>query len=153
MVSDTAADISPGDALRLRAFDELTGDHVRLTEALDELQERVDSGHIEGAAETLAGFRRELQDHLLAEEVGVLDVFAARSREAAGVVRVLELEHLEMKELLQGIGAALASRDIERVHSHVRSLRGLFRYHEMKERAVYAMERSRISDRPRGRRA
>jgi hemerythrin-like domain-containing protein/uncharacterized protein (DUF2249 family) len=117
----------------------LEGDHDRLDALLLEARRLADAGSFERARALFREFRCGLSRHIEIEEQVLFPTFERLTGIAAGPTRVMRMEHVEIRVLMETLAAAFDSDD-ERTGARVDALVAVLSEHNMKEeRMLYPM--------------
>ena len=121
------------------ATEYLRGDHDRLDAILTHARQLVDAGSFERARELFGEFQCGLSRHIEIEEQIVFPTFEELTGIAAGPTRVMRMEHVEIRILMDTLAAALDSDDPKTL-SRIDALVAELSDHNLKEeRLLYPM--------------
>ena len=84
----------------------------------------------------IAALKDALEQHIAFEEQELFPAFEEVSGMHAGPTEVMRMEHIEMRDLLDALGAAQPRIDPEGCRAELEHLRALLQEHNVKEEAV-----------------
>lgn len=117
----------------------LEGDHDRLDALLNEARALADAGSFDNARAVFAAFRCGLGRHIEIEEQILFPTFEKLTGIAAGPTRVMRMEHVEIRSLMDALAAALDADD-KKAGARVDALVAVLSEHNVKEeRVLYPM--------------
>lgn len=115
--------------------DFLGGDHRRLDAILRDAARRA-QGSFADALERFAEFRCGLERHIEMEEQILFPAFERATGMTGGPTTVMHLEHVEIRRLLEAIGASLRAEDFAGLLNAVREFTTVLGEHNAKEEDV-----------------
>ena len=120
--------------------DTMTSDHRRCDLIFSEAEQQVAEGDWEQGAEQFHAFRNATEHHFEMEESILFPRFEERTGQAGGPTQMMRMEHMQMRQLLSEMVAAVQGRDGERYLGLAETLMMIMQQHNMKEeRILYPM--------------
>jgi DUF438 domain-containing protein len=116
--------------------DYLSHDHTRCDEAFVQAEEAVSKGDWARAAEEYQTFWGAMERHFGMEEGVLFPSFEACTGNTMGPTRVMRAEHIQMRELFQGMAEALEQRDSASFLGQAETLLIMMQQHNMKEEQI-----------------
>jgi hemerythrin-like domain-containing protein len=118
----------------------MTRDHRACDERFAAAEGAASGGDWAQAATDLAAFRSAMERHFALEEETLFPAFENHTGMSAGPTEVMRMEHAEMRELFERLGAAVTARDADEFLGLAETLNLLMQQHNMKEEQVlYAL--------------
>jgi len=114
----------------------LTQDHRRCDHLLAALEAAVSSNAWDSADGAAAAFRDALLRHFALEEEMLFPEVEQASPMAAGPTSVMRMEHLQMRNLLDDLAAAVRARDRDTCLGDLETLHLLGQQHNAKEEGI-----------------
>ena len=110
--------------------------HHHCDELFAEAEAAVAAGHWQAAAEQLAAFADELEEHFGTEEELLFPAFENTTGMRIGPTQMMRLEHAQMRELIEQMQAALSARQAESFAGAAETLLILMQQHNIKEENI-----------------
>jgi iron-sulfur cluster repair protein YtfE (RIC family) len=130
---------------------EFTADHEKCDAEFAALEGAVSREDWPRAAQHLERFCADMRRHLDTEEQSVFPGIEAHTGSGAGPVAVMRMEHDQMRELLEGLEAAVHARDGGEVLGIADTLLVLMQQHNIKEEQIlYALADDLLDEAARG---
>ena len=127
--------------------DFMTDDHRRCDDVFAEVEQAVEAADWTAAAAAFECFRNDVLKHFAAEESLLFPAFERRTGMSMGPTQVMRSEHVQMRELLDAAGAALATRDADAYAGNAETLLIMMQQHNMKEENIlYPMCDQHLAD-------
>ncbi|AXE32063.1 hemerythrin [Chromobacterium phragmitis] len=120
----------------MKPIEFLTGQHRDCDARFSDVEQAVRGGGWAAADEAFAVFRADMEAHFRLEEERLFPSFEQASGMRAGPTAVMRAEHAQMRQLLDGMGAALAARDGDGCLAEADTLLILAQQHNMKEENI-----------------
>ena len=118
----------------------MAADHRRCDHLFSEAEELVAGGDWGQGAERFNAFREATEHHFSMEESVLFPRFEQRTGQVAGPTQMMRMEHVQMRQLLADMAAAVAAQERERYLGLSETLMMLMQQHNMKEeRILYPM--------------
>lgn len=132
----------------------MSADHQACDNEFAAAEQAVLDGRWEAAASAFDTFRRDMAHHFRMEEEALFPALTAAGG-PAGPVQVMRMEHAQMNDLLEQMGAALAGRDANEYGGLSETLLVVMQQHNHKEEnilypiadQVLAAQRNAVIDR------
>lgn len=129
--------------------DYLTDDHEHCDRLFADAENAVAAGQWERAASLFDDLMRDTLRHFRREEEVLFPEFEATTGMVGGPTRVMADEHIQMRNTLEGMAAAVAGRDTQAYLGLSETLLMLMQQHNMKEeRILYPMADQALADGP-----
>ena len=127
---------------------ELMGDDHRACDLeFADTEQAAQRGDWAQAARALKLFRDAMERHLTAEETVLFPAFEAATGMTMGPTRVMRMEHIQMRSLLDDLRAAVESGDAASFRGQAETLLILMQQHNLKEEnMLYPMCDQHLSD-------
>jgi hemerythrin-like domain-containing protein len=127
--------------------DYLTADHTHCDELFAEAENAVASDDWDTATTRFQAFDHATRLHFAREEDILFPAFEARTGMSHGPTAVMRGEHGEIRDTLQGMADALASRNADTYLGLAETMLMLLRQHNMKEEQIlYPMADQALAD-------
>jgi len=110
--------------------------HHHCDELFAEAEAAVTAGHWQAAAEQLAAFADELEEHFSTEEELLFPAFEKCTGMHVGPTQMMRLEHAQMRELVEQMQAALGARQAESFAGAAETLLIMMQQHNIKEENI-----------------
>lgn len=124
----------------------MTDDHRACDHDFAGVESLVNKGDWPGAAAQMAAFGHALNTHFRAEEELLFPRFEAVTGMRTGPTAVMRGEHVEMREFLERMSAAIAVRDADEFSGEAETLLIMIQQHNMKEENIlYPMCDARLA--------
>lgn len=117
-------------------LDYLGSDHRACDDLFAAAEESVAQRDWPHAARLFAQFHHAMQRHFQMEERVLFPSFEAKTGQTLGPTEVMRMEHAQMRDLLQGMEAALAAQDEQKYLGLSETLNMLMQQHNLKEENV-----------------
>lgn len=114
----------------------LAAHHKACDAAFADLEEAVGKGEWERVQGLSGGFSQSLLAHFGVEEDSLFPAFERRTGMMGGPTRVMRIEHMQMRSLLEELAAAIGSRDRDETLGVVETLLVLMQQHNLKEENI-----------------
>lgn len=114
----------------------MTEDHRHCDEILATLEETVNNGDWDKAAEQTGTFINAMEHHITMEEQVLFPAFEQMTGMSSGPTMVMREEHKQMRNLFMQLQAALDGRESEEVLDTTETLLVLMQQHNMKEEGI-----------------
>ncbi len=114
----------------------LAAHHKACDEAFADLEEAVAKGDWSRADGLCASFSTALLAHFGVEEDSLFPAFERRTGMAGGPTRIMRLEHMQMRALVEELAEALRVRDDDEFLGVVQTLLVLMQQHNLKEENI-----------------
>ena len=115
----------------------LLGDHHRQCDELfAAIEQAIEAGTWDKAAERFSRFEKSMLQHFEIEESILFPAFEARTGMTMGPTAVMRSEHAQIRELMEAAGAAIAAHDTEDYSGYAETLHIMTQQHNMKEENV-----------------
>lgn len=114
----------------------LMAHHKACDEGFARLEDAVSASDWSRATSLLSGFSTALLGHFGVEEDSLFPAFERRTGMAGGPTRIMRMEHMQMRSLLEELAAALAARDGDEFLGCSETLLVLMQQHNMKEENI-----------------
>jgi iron-sulfur cluster repair protein YtfE (RIC family) len=111
----------------------LAAHHKACDEDFARVEEAVSKGQWGQAATLLPSFNHALETHFAVEEERLFPAFEASTGMTGGPTRMMRMEHMQMRSLLDDLAAALAAKDQDEFLGCAETLLVLMQQHNMKE--------------------
>lgn len=114
----------------------MANDHRRCDDDFSVIEQAVKKDDWGSAERCLAEFRAALERHLTAEETVLFPAFEAATGMSMGPTRVMRMEHMQMRSLLDDLQTATAAGNAAEFRGQVETLLILMQQHNLKEENV-----------------
>ncbi len=127
--------------------DFMTDDHRRCDDVFAEVEQAVADGNWTTAATAFSRFQDDVLHHFGAEESLLFPAFEQKTGMHMGPTQVMRSEHVQMRELMQAAGEALAAKDADTYSGNAETLLIMMQQHNMKEENIlYPMCDQHLAD-------
>lgn len=116
--------------------EQMTHDHRECDEIYAKAEETIAAGDFEEGLALWSDFSARVEQHFTLEEETLFPSFEAATGMRAGPTMVMRGEHLQMREMLKSITAAIENQDMDDALGLCESLMIFMQQHNMKEEQV-----------------
>jgi len=113
--------------------DFMAHDHLLCDGAFERAGQVASAGNWGEAATAFSQFRSRTSQHFDAEEAVLFPAFEEATGMRMGPTQVMRSEHVQMRQLLEALSAALAERDSEDYAGYAETLLIMLQQHNLKE--------------------
>jgi len=113
--------------------EQMSEDHRACDLEFAEIEQAVGRGNWSAAALALKVFRDAIERHLSAEETILFPAFESATGMTMGPTRVMRMEHVQMRRLLDDLRAAVETSDLASFRGQAETLLILMQQHNLKE--------------------
>ena len=125
----------------------MADDHRTCDEEFARIEQAVKAGDWSGAARALKLFRDAMERHLGAEETVLFPAFEAATGMTMGPTRVMRMEHIQMRSLMDDLISAIEGSDTASFRGQAETLLILMQQHNLKEEnMLYPMCDQHLAD-------
>ena len=114
----------------------MTGDHRHCDEVLATLEEAVNNGNWDQAAELTKTFVETMEHHINMEEQILFPAFEKKTGMTSGPTMIMREEHKQMRNLFMQLHGALEDKQSEDFLDTTETLLVLMQQHNMKEEGI-----------------
>ena len=114
----------------------MADDHRACDDEFAAIEQAVKKGDWTSAATTLRAFHDAMERHLTAEESTLFPAFETATGMSMGPTRVMRMEHVQIRSLLDDLRAAVEVADLASFRGQAETLLILMQQHNLKEENI-----------------
>ena len=114
----------------------MTEDHRHCDDLLAAAEEAVGAKKLEAAVQALAAFQQAMLAHFDSEEQILFPSFEAATGMVQGPTKIMRMEHMQIRQLIEEAVEALANADVETYLGQVDTLVVMMQQHNLKEENI-----------------